>query len=108
MNVLQYAGRLYSLDTLDRRFTACSKTPPSRIDPARPSPDEGSYKKGRDGREEVAGRASPSKWKTPEFMYHGLVILVVVPLMFKTVYDVSKCMRLRPSSAVRLGASSGD
>lgn len=26
-------------------------------------------------------------------MYHGLVFLVIVPLMFKAVYDVSKCMQ---------------
>jgi len=92
MNVLLYAGRLYSLDTLDRRFTASSKTLPARIDPARPSPEEGSYKKGRDGKGEVVGGASPSRWKTPEFMYHGLIFLVAVPLMFKSVYDISKRM----------------
>lgn len=90
MNLLQYAGRLYSLDTLDTRFTASSKTPPSRIDPARPSPDEAPYKKGRSGADELAKGASPPRWRSPEFIYHGLVILVAVPLMFKTAHDVSR------------------
>lgn len=90
MNLLQYAGRLYSLDTLDTRFTSLSKTPPSRIDPARPSPDEASYKKGRSGADELAKGASPPRWRSPEFIYHGLVVFLAVPLMFKTAYDASK------------------
>jgi len=91
MSLLQYAGRLYSLDTLDSRFTTSSKTPPSRIDPAKPSPDEAGYRKGRAGNEDVAKGPSPPRWRSQEFMYHGLIFLVMVPLMFKTVYDVSKC-----------------
>ena len=90
MNALHYAERLYSLDTLDTRFTASSKTPPPNIDPARPSPDESGHKKPRAGINDVAEGAAPSKWRTPEYMYHGLVFLLAVPLMFKTVYDLSK------------------
>ena len=92
MNLLQYAGRLYSLDTLDSRFTTSSKTPPaSRIDPARPSPDEASYKKkGRSGADDLIKGTSQPRWKSPEFIYHGIVVFVAVPLMFKTAYDVSK------------------
>ena len=90
MNLLQYAGRLYSLDTLDTRLTTSSKTPPSPIDPARPSSDAAPFKKGRSGGGELAKGASPSRWRSPEFIYHGLVFLVVVPLMFKTAYDISK------------------
>lgn len=96
MNLLQYAGRLYSLDTLDNRFTTSSKTPPSRIDPARPLPDEAPYKKGRSGADELAKGASPSRWRSPEFIYHGLVVFVALPLMFKTAYDVSKRMYAFP------------
>ncbi|KAL2044884.1 hypothetical protein N7G274_002659 [Stereocaulon virgatum] len=91
MNTLQYAGRLFSVDTLDARFT--STTPQSRIDPARPFPNKASYNVSRDGRagaEVTAKGVSPPRWKSPEFFYHALVFLVVVPLMFKTVYDVSK------------------
>lgn len=91
MNLLQYAGRLYSLDTLDTRFTTSSNTPPSRIDPARPSPDEAPYKKkSKSGADDTVKGASQPRWKSPEFIYHALVFFVAVPLMFKTAYDVSK------------------
>ena len=93
MSPLQYAGRLFSVYTLDARFMTSSKTPPPRIDPARPSPDKVPYnisRKGRAGGEDIAKGASPPRWRSPEFLYHGLVFLVAVPLMFKTVYDVSK------------------
>ena len=91
MNLLQYAGRLYSLDTLDTRFTTSSKTPPSRIDPARPSPDEALYrKKSKSEADDIVKGASQPRWTSPEFLYHGLVVFVAVPLMFKTAYDVSK------------------
>ncbi|KAK4693667.1 hypothetical protein P7C71_g3778, partial [Lecanoromycetidae sp. Uapishka_2] len=90
MNLLQYAGKLYSLDTLDKRFTASSRALPSRIDPVRSSPEESSYKRGKARGNDVASEASPPRWKTPEFIYHGLVFLIAVPLMFKTVIDVSK------------------
>ena len=93
MSFLQHAGRLFSVETLDTRFTTSSKTPPSRIDPTRPSPVGTSVKnsgQGRNGARDIALGASPPRWKSPEFIYHGLVFLVVVPLMFKTVYEVSK------------------
>ena len=90
MNLLHYARRLYSLDTLDTRLTTSSKTPPTPFDPARPSPDEASYKKGRSGASDLAKGASPPRWRSPEFIYHGLVFVIAVPLMFKTAYDVSK------------------
>lgn len=91
MSLLRYAERLYSLDTLDARFTTSSKTPPSPADPARPSLNDAGYKRGRAGGEEIDEGASSPRWRSPEFMYHGLVFVVIVPLMFKTVYDVSKC-----------------
>ena len=93
MSLLQYTGRLFSVDTLDTRFTTSSKTTPSRVDPARPSPAEAGFKspgQGRNGGEDIAPGASPPRWKSLEFLYHGLVFLVVVPLMFKTVYQVSQ------------------
>ena len=102
MNLLHYAARLYSLDTLDTRFTNSSKTPPSHIDPARSSsPDEATHKKGKSGAGELAKGASPSRWRSPEFIYHGLVFLIVVPLMFKTAYDVSKRKRAYLSPRAR-------
>ena len=90
MNLIHYAGRLYSLNTLDTRLTTSARTPASPLDPARPSSDEASYKKGRSGAGELAKGVNPPRWRSPEFVYHALVVLVAVPLMFKTAYDVSK------------------
>ena len=90
MNLLHYAARLYSLDTLDTRFTISSQSPFAHTDPPRSSPDEASHKKGKSGAVDLAKGASPSRWRSPEFIYHGLVFLIAVPLMFKTAYDVSK------------------
>ena len=97
MNVLQYAGRLYSLDTLDSRFTSSSKVPPSKTDPARPSTDEPRYssiKEHQNGLNKSSGTGKSSRWKTPEYIYHGLIFLIAIPLMFKTVYDVSQRKQL--------------
>ncbi|TKA75039.1 hypothetical protein B0A49_02186 [Cryomyces minteri] len=87
---LHYLRRLYSLDTLDTRFTTSSRTPPAPIDPARaPSGEVGQTVSRQNGRSPVSG-AQPSKWATPEFYFYYLIFLVCVPLMFKAVYDVSK------------------
>ena len=94
MNVLHYAGRLYSLDTLDTRLTTSPKSLPSRNDPVKPSrvgPSSSPLQNGGTGVGDTAEGSSPSRWKTPEYIYHGLVFLVAVPLMFKTVIDLSKC-----------------
>ena len=92
MSALQSVGKLYSLDTLDTRFTTSSKSPPSHSDPVKASPNEArsSSTKKKTSPDALIEGASPSRWKTPEFLYHGLVFLFAVPLMFWTVYDVSK------------------
>lgn len=75
---------LFSLDTLDKRLTTSSKTTASskrEIDPAKPVP-----------RSQIPVEASPSLWNTTEFYLYYLVFIICVPLMFKAVYDVSKCM----------------
>lgn len=84
MALLQYVGRLYSLDTLDTRFTTSSKTPPSN---AKSMIGHGSAK----NTEEGISKASKSRWTTLEFYVYYLVILVAIPSMFKAAYDVSKC-----------------
>ena len=92
MSELHYVGKLYSLDTLDTRFTTSSKSPPSRSDPVKAAPNEA--RSSPTGSMISPGAliegASPSRWKSPEFLYHGLVFLFAIPLMFWTVYDVSK------------------
>ncbi|MCJ1418627.1 glycerol transporter [Xylographa parallela] len=98
MSLLQYAQKLYSLDTLDPRFTSSSKAPPkassnSQLDPAKTSTKEAET----DARLQSSGKstalqdvASPPLWRTPEFYIYYVVFLICVPLMFKAVYDVSK------------------
>ncbi|KAH7039071.1 MBOAT, membrane-bound O-acyltransferase family-domain-containing protein [Macrophomina phaseolina] len=93
MALLSFLRRLYSLDTLDTRFTNSSTTPPkhaaaeSRIDPAKPSPSGSKNAARSDSR---APGPQPSKWHTPEFYLYYLVFLTAVPSMFYVVYDVSK------------------
>lgn len=100
MEMFQFFRRLYSLDTLDTRFTITSTTPLKatelQIDPARPSPAETSPQaKQSRARNDGISNAQPSRWNTPEFYLHYLVIGIAVPLMFKVAIQVSQCM---PSS----------
>lgn len=82
MTILHYVGRLYSLDTLDTRFTTSSKTPLSN---ARPTTGQGSANK----IEKEVSEAPRQRWTTLEFYIYYLVILVAIPSMFKATYDVS-------------------
>lgn len=87
MSWLRYLRQIYSLDTLDTRFTASSNTPlksDARVDPAKPGSAVDS------NRRPLADGAKPSKWNTPEFYFYYFMFITIVPLMFKTVYDVSK------------------
>ena len=88
MNPLQWVKRLYSLDTLDTRFTTPAKSPYSRTDAITDVPSE-SPAASRE-QQAIAAGAKPSRWRTPEFGVYGFIFLTVVPLMFWTVYDVSK------------------
>ncbi|KAL4921535.1 MBOAT, membrane-bound O-acyltransferase family-domain-containing protein [Aspergillus aurantiobrunneus] len=84
-SLLSWFRRLYSLDTLDTRFTVPANTP---IKVAAEDTRSGSAKDARSS--VVASSASPSKWGTLEFYVYYLVFLVAVPLMFKTVVGVSQ------------------
>lgn len=98
MTLLQYARRLYSLDTLDTRFVTSSKTPPqerasdtrSRIDPVRPSPTENGSSTARVSGSKADAGICPPRWWTPEFFVYYITFILVVPMMFKVTYDVSK------------------
>lgn len=97
---LQGLQRLYSLDTLDTRLTNPSTTTPVRatVADSRPQPQHqqdalsstGKGARGDARAQEIAARAQPSKWNTPEFYFYYLVFITVVPMMFKTVIDVSR------------------
>lgn len=101
MSLLSYSKRLFSLDTLDTRFTGSSRPPSTassseksqQIDPAKPVPgldiqdgtSRGGQPQGRD-----TDTPGPSKWATPKFFFYYIVIGTAVPLMIKSVYDVSQ------------------
>ena len=92
MSLLYWVRRLYSLDTLDTRFTpsanplrAVSESQP-QLSQIGPSAATGKYGRSR----APADSASQSRWKTPEFFVYYLVFIILVPLMFKTVIDVSQ------------------
>lgn len=82
MTILNYVGRLYSLDTLDTRFTTSSKSSSSNVTPAT---GHGSANKIDQG----VLAASQPRWTTLEFYIYYLIILVAIPSMFKAAYDVS-------------------
>ena len=88
MTILHDAGRLFSLDTLDTRFTKSSK--PSLSTASLTSGDLDSAT-AKDPVNERAKRIDIPKplWETVEFYLYYLVILVAVPWMFKVAYNVS-------------------
>ncbi|KZF24373.1 putative glycerol:H+ symporter [Xylona heveae TC161] len=101
MSWLLFLKRLYSLDTLDTRFTTSSKTPSKiaalnadeRLEFTRHVQDQDSSKPAicRNASAQVIPEgSSPSRWRTPEFYVYYIVFIIVVPMMFKVTYDVSK------------------
>ena len=73
---------LFSLDTLDKRFTTPSRAPfvtKGDPDPVKATP-----------RSELPDGASSSLWRTPEFFLYYVVFLIAIPQMFKAVYDISQ------------------
>lgn len=100
MGLLEFLRDLYTLNTLDTRFTISSTTPPrdahrelrSNVLPnaqrdAQNGPDGSSKKAPSRSRE-----PQPSKWNTPEYYLYYLVFIVAIPMMFKAVYNVSQRM----------------
>lgn len=76
---------IYTLDTLDTRFTTPSGVPYRPLEARSPDKrrDSTSPKPPTNG-------ASPPKWKTPEFYLYYLVFLLAVPSMFYVAYSVSR------------------
>lgn len=91
-SLLSWIRRLYSLDTLDTRFTVPASTPLKAANDARPP----STKDARANA--IAHGASPSKWNTREFFVYYFIFITVVPMMFKTVVDVSNGRSARPAA----------
>lgn len=87
--LLQCLQRLYSLDTLDSRLTIPSNTPIKSVSDSQSTTRNPAASK--DARaQEIASSAQPSKWNTPEFYFYYFVFITVVPMMFKSVIDVSR------------------
>ncbi|KAJ9490348.1 hypothetical protein VN97_g2930 [Penicillium thymicola] len=78
-SIFAWLRRVYSLDTLDTRFT--SSATPAHTN-TRPS--------SKYTCNATTQGASPPLWRTPEFFVYYLFFIILVPLMFKTVIDVSK------------------
>lgn len=83
-SLFSWLRRIYSLDTLDTRFTTSASTPARAANDARPP-------SAKDARANaIAQNASPPLWWTPEFFVYYFFFITLVPLMFKTVIDASK------------------
>ncbi|KAJ5093854.1 Membrane bound O-acyl transferase MBOAT [Penicillium angulare] len=82
--IFSWLRRIYSLDTLDTRFTSSATTPANAAADTRPA----STKDARANA--IAQNAPASLWRTPEFFIYYLFFITLVPLMFKTVVDASK------------------
>lgn len=80
-SLFSWLRRIYSLDTLDTRFTSTATTNPADTRPA----------SAKDARAHaIAQNARAPLWRTPEFFIYYLFFIFLVPLMFKTVVDASK------------------
>ncbi|KAJ5899458.1 Glycerol uptake protein 1 [Penicillium taxi] len=69
-SIFSWFRQIYSLNTLDTRFTS------AKVD-TRPNKDR-------------ANIVTAPLWRTPEFFVYYLFFITLVPLMFKTVIDASK------------------
>lgn len=86
MTPLSFLRNLYSLDTLDTRFTTSSKTPSKDASEHSAKAVERDVKT----QSQLPAGAQPSKWNTPEFYFYALVFILAVPNMYKAVWDVSQ------------------
>lgn len=104
MGLLYWFRRLYSLETLDTRFTVSSTTPLKAVADSGShnslseyNPGKNHYEDGRGSRagglggtSNNAGSSTSPKWNTLEFYIYYIIFILAVPMMFKTVIDVSR------------------
>jgi protein-cysteine N-palmitoyltransferase HHAT len=87
MGVLSLFHQLYSLDTLDTRFTTSATTPlKAASDESAKKTDSTNGKKQVD----LSAGTLKSRWKSPEFWFYGLVVAFCIPQMYKAAWDVSQ------------------
>ncbi|KAI0845300.1 MBOAT-domain-containing protein [Daldinia vernicosa] len=85
MGVISFVCSMYTLDTLDTRFTNPSSTPYKTVIEER---DDVVASKERAA--EWKSRGKPSKWNTPEFYVYRFLLCFIVPYMFWACYDASR------------------
>lgn len=85
--LLSLLRSVYTLDTLDTRFTTPSTSSYRTVIESR---SDSAVKDGQ--KERIASRASPSKWNTLEFYLYLLVVGTCIPLMTYIPYTVSRRM----------------
>ena len=92
MGLLSSLRGIYSLDTLDTRFTNSPKVPYKVVVDARNGhgtvPVQDAPVNLDSKRQQILPK--PPLWKTPEFYFYYFAFIVVVPYMFWVVYDVSR------------------
>ncbi|KAI9890611.1 MAG: glycerol transporter [Vezdaea aestivalis] len=83
---LSFFKELYSLDTLDTRFTTSTSTP------VLSSPRTGQSRSTQDRpkESEQPKEGSLPKWKTLEFLSYYTLLGIAIPLMFKAAMEVSR------------------
>lgn len=87
MGALSLFRQLYSLDTLDTRFTTSATTPlKAASEESAKKTDSTNDRK----QAEIPAEVPPSRWSSPEFWFYGLVVLFCIPQMYKAAWDVSQ------------------
>ena len=86
MTILSFFRELYSLDTLDTRFTTSASTP------LKVASDNSAKTATEDDKppSQLPTGASPSRWNTPEFYFYLLVFIFCIPNMYWSVVEVSQ------------------
>ena len=84
--------KLFSLETLDTRFFIPATVPPKEaleeieLDPA----TNVTSRSGRSRDSDPRHTAQPSRWNTPEYYVWILIVLASIPMMMKSVIEVSR------------------
>lgn len=90
--MLQHIRRLYSLDTLDARFTASKSSSLKNLGAGRHTTRSSGVAPAGDiaaGEATRSSGISASLWATTEFYVYYVVFIVAIPLMFKVANEVS-------------------
>lgn len=88
MSPLSFLRRVYTLDTLDTRFTTQATASYRTVVDSRRGPELKDVQN-----DKVAAKSSPSRWKTPEFIFYAIFVSLCIPLMCYIPYTVSRRMR---------------